>query len=477
MSTRLPTSQRIRQLEKDIKAIEDHNYSFLRYFEGDPDAMIYALKLKKTLLVRSLVLDTHLAIEDAIDLLLQNKLYQVARNRKTRRSPPMEKVMHYFRNTFREADGLISGQGSIGFKRKIILARLLKLISKTLYHNLDNLNLLRNRCGHHWNINRVVRRGAKRRGPKRYVLTYEGENEVLMDMKFEPVKYVIPGIIVEGLTLLAGKPKVGKSWLLLHAAIAVARGGFTLGDIHCAEGDVLYCALEDNPRRLKARMGKLLGMDTAGAWRRRLHFQTEMPRLADGGLALLKEWITFAERPRLIIIDTLSMVRVSLKKNDTAFQADYDAVKDLRKLAADHHVAIVLVHHLRKADSDDPFDTVNATLGLTAAVDSVLIVRRDANGNHTLHGRGRDLVELEKALGFNRDNCTWMIIGDASEVKRSADRKAIVSALIERGEEMTAKDIATETGLRVSKLRPLLKRMVGDGEIRRGKRGRFLYTA
>ena len=301
--------------------------------------------------------------------------------------------------------------------------------------------------------------------------------EVLMDMKFEPVKYVIPGIIVEGLTLLAGKPKVGKSWLLLHAAIAVARGGFTLGDIHCAEGDVLYCALEDNPRRLKARMGKLLGMDTAGAWRRRLHFQTEMPRLADGGLALLKEWITFAERPRLIIIDTLSMVRVSLKKNDTAFQADYDAVKDLRKLAADHHVAIVLVHHLRKADSDDPFDTVNATLGLTAAVDSVLIVRRDANGNHTLHGRGRDLVELEKALGFNRDNCTWMIIGDASEVKRSADRKAIVSALIERGEEMTAKDIATETGLRVSKLRPLLKRMVGDGEIRRGKRGRFLYTA
>jgi hypothetical protein len=176
MSTRLPTRQRIRQLEKDIKAIEDHNYSFLQYFEGDPDAMIYALELKKTLLVRSLVLDTHLAIEDAIDLLLQKKLYQVARNRKTRRSPPIGKVLHYFRNTFREADGLISGQGSIGFKRKIILARLLKLISKTLYHNLDNLNLLRNRCGHHWNINRVVRRGAKQRGPKRYVLTYEGEN-------------------------------------------------------------------------------------------------------------------------------------------------------------------------------------------------------------------------------------------------------------------------------------------------------------
>ena len=55
-------------------------------------------------------------------------------------------------------------------------------------------------------------------------------------------------------------------------------------------------------------------------------------------------------------------------------QRDYDAVKDLRTLAAEHHVAIVLVHHLRKAEADDPFDTVNATLGLTAAVDSVLIM-------------------------------------------------------------------------------------------------------
>ena len=78
---------------------------------------------------------------------------------------------------------------------------------------------------------------------------------------FEPIKYVVPGVIVEGLTLFAGKPKIGKSWLLLHAAIAVARGGFTLGDIHCDEGDVLYCALEDNLRRLKSRMAKLLGLD------------------------------------------------------------------------------------------------------------------------------------------------------------------------------------------------------------------------
>jgi hypothetical protein len=66
-------------------------------------------------------------------------------------------------------------------------------------------------------------------------------------------------------------------------AIAVARGGFTLGDIHCAEGDVLYLALEDNLRRLQARMTKLLGLHQ---WPSRLQFLCEMPRLAEGGLAM-----------------------------------------------------------------------------------------------------------------------------------------------------------------------------------------------
>ena len=101
-------------------------------------------------------------------------------------------------------------------------------------------------------------------------------------MRFQPIKYVAPGIIVEGLTLLAAKPKVGKRWMMLHAGLAVARGGFTLGDIHCIEGDVLYCALEDNMRRLQSRLTKLIGISQP--WPKRLRFVCEMPRLADGGL-------------------------------------------------------------------------------------------------------------------------------------------------------------------------------------------------
>jgi AAA domain/Primase C terminal 2 (PriCT-2) len=175
----------------------------------------------------------------------------------------------------------------------------------------------------------------------------------LNSMQFDSIKYVLPGFIAEGLTLFAGKPKIGKSWLLMHVAHAVAEGGYTLGGIACAGGDVLYAALEDNKRRLPRRMNKLFGTD---AWPGNLHFTCEMPRLADGGIDHIKKWIEGAQRPRLVIIDTLAMVRMPNRKDQNSYDADYTAVKDLRDLAAEHGIAIILVHHLRKADADDPFD-------------------------------------------------------------------------------------------------------------------------
>jgi RecA-family ATPase len=71
----------------------------------------------------------------------------------------------------------------------------------------------------------------------------------------------VKGYIVEGATIIAGRPTIGKSWLALDWNVAVARGGFCFGEIHCKQGEVLYLALEDNKRRLKSRLAKLLGND------------------------------------------------------------------------------------------------------------------------------------------------------------------------------------------------------------------------
>ena len=81
--------------------------------------------------------------------------------------------------------------------------------------------------------------------------------EALLALEFEPIRYVVPGYVAEGLTLLGGRPKLGKSWLALDFGIAVATGGQSLG-VQCQAGDALYLALEDNQRRLQDRLRVVL---------------------------------------------------------------------------------------------------------------------------------------------------------------------------------------------------------------------------
>jgi hypothetical protein len=287
-------------------------------------------------------------------------------------------------------------------------------------------------------------------------------------MTFAPIKYVVPDIIVEGLTLLAGKPKLGKSWLLLHAARAIATGGTTLGGIECEQGDVLYCALEDSERRMQSRLRKIGGPSP------RLFYYCELPRLADGGLDAIRNWIKSKPNPRLIVIDTLAMVRPPKKRDESTYDADYAAVLTLRELANEFGLAIVLVHHLRKADADDAFDTVSGTLGLTGAPDSVIILKRDSGKRVVLHGKGRDMIEIEKAVEWDQTTCLWHILGDASDLRRSAERTNVLDAIRQATEPIGPNVIAEETGMRAANVRFLLSRLVKEGVIRKaGKYGKY----
>jgi RecA-family ATPase len=293
----------------------------------------------------------------------------------------------------------------------------------------------------------------------------------LQTMTFTPLKYVVPGIFVEGLTLLAGKPKIGKSWLVLHAAIAVGRGGFTLGETHCIEGDVLYCALEDNERRMHGRVTKLIGNT---GWPPRVTCEFTLPRLGEGGAEYIRHWISSVPNPRLIVIDALAMIRSLKKLDESSYQSDYLALIELRALANEFGIAIVVVHHLRKAEADDPFDTISGTLGLTGAVDSMLVLKRDSYGGYTLHGKGRDLIEVEKAMTFDRQSCLWRIEGDAAPIRRSSERTQIIDAIAAAKEPIGPSEIAAATGMKVGNVRFLLFKLVQEGAIEKTEeRGKY----
>jgi RecA-family ATPase/5S rRNA maturation endonuclease (ribonuclease M5) len=292
-------------------------------------------------------------------------------------------------------------------------------------------------------------------------------------MEFPPVKTVVPGIFVEGLTLFCGKPKAGKSWLLLHASYAAASNGFTLGNIHCMEGDVLYCSLEDNKRRLQNRMRKLFGRQPRSP---RLQFKVKMPRLAQGGIDMLRAWIKSVPNPRMIAIDTLAMVRMPNRKDQSMYDADYAAVVELRNLAHEFGIAIVVVHHIRKMEADDPFDTVSGTLGLTGCPDAIVILKRDTAGT-MLVGKGRDLEELDKAITFDKHACTWRIEGDAEDVRRSAQQKTIIEAMEEADGPLTPTQVAGSTGMKRPNVKVLLSKMHKDGLLTRPSHGKYQMTS
>src|SRR5260221_12441342 len=149
-------------------------------------------------------------------------------------------------------------------------------------------------------------------------------------MQFPPVRYTLPGFIPDGLTILASKPKIGKSWLALDLCLAVTASRFTLGNLKPFEGQALYLALEDSRRRLQRRIGKLLS-PFANGWPSRLDITTDWPRLNDGGLADLAGWCDHHRDARLIIIDTLEKIRAPDGRNGRIYALDSAALGGLDK--------------------------------------------------------------------------------------------------------------------------------------------------
>jgi hypothetical protein len=294
----------------------------------------------------------------------------------------------------------------------------------------------------------------------------------LMSRAFPPIKYVVAGYIAEGCTLLAGRPKLGKSWLVLDLALAVAAGRCCWGDSKCEKGEVLYLALEDNERRLQSRIGKVLGSGTCAP--ADFEYATEWPRGSDG-LREIESWIRRKENPRLVVVDVLAMFRpTSLgNKSSTQYEADYQAIKGLQELGGRYGVAVVVVTHTRKGEHDgDPFEKVSGTQGLAGAADTVMVLDRDGKGA-TVYVRGRDIEELEAAIEFNRHTCRWTILGDASQVRRTDERSAILSALRQAGEPLTPTEISDATGMKNQNVRRLLITMVRAGEVTKVKRGLY----
>jgi AAA domain-containing protein/IclR-like helix-turn-helix domain-containing protein len=288
------------------------------------------------------------------------------------------------------------------------------------------------------------------------------DTNALMAVSFPPLKAIVPGYVYDGFTVFAGRQKLGKTWLAIDWAIAVATGGLAMGSIGCTQGDVLYIDLENGPRRIQARIRALFPYEQTLPDMSRLEWATEAPLLDDRFVDRLERWRVSVQNPRLIVIDVLQRIKPPGKKTQNAYENDYSTWAPLQAWATRHGVAVLGLHHTRKGGAEDPLEALSGSNGLSACADTTIVLDKDQNGR-TLYVRGRDVEEKETAVIFSAGS--WSILGNAADVRRSDERSVIIAAIADNGEPMTPVEIAEATGQRRANVRQLLRKMTKSGQL------------
>lgn len=305
--------------------------------------------------------------------------------------------------------------------------------------------------------------------PERPVTSWTADE--LMAITFPEPTWAVPGLIAEGVTLLCGPPKVGKSWLSLNLGLSIAAGLPALGSIPVESGPVLYLALEDTPRRLQSRMRKVLAGRPAPAG---LTLDTYCPVLPAGGVEYIAGWLDEHSGARMVVIDVLTKVRGIAPHGASAYEADYTAIGHIKRLADAYSVPVVLVHHVRKAASEDFLAEVSGTNGLAGAADAVLVLKRGrAQADGVLHVTGRDVEEAEHALSFDADKGAWSVLDGPADEHLLQDTRSTVLRYVREYPGRKPKDIADALQLNPNTIRQTCARMAKDGQIRAGTGGTY----
>ena len=188
----------------------------------------------------------------------------------------------------------------------------------------------------------------------RPLVTVDGRT--LMDRPLEPPNFVVDTLISQGLHILAGSPKVGKSWLALWLAVTVAKGEPVWG-MSVKQGTTLYLCLEDSVLRIQNRLFEITE-DAPDS----VHFCTECAPIGQGLEEQVEGFLVAHPDTVLVLVDTLQMVR---PVHDATYANDYRDLSVLKRLADKHGIAILLIHHLRKETADDVFNRNQPCVVLT----------------------------------------------------------------------------------------------------------------
>ena len=259
--------------------------------------------------------------------------------------------------------------------------------------------------------------------------------DTLQTISYEPITFLVNDLLPPGLHLLAGAPKIGKSWLALWLCLQVARGE-SLWNFPTHSCEVLYLCLEDSFQRIQSRL-----FDLTEDAPPTLHFAVMAEQLHSGLIEQIEQFLKEHPATGLIVIDTLQRIR-TMSNDANPYANDYRDIGVLKALADRHRIAVLLIHHLRKLGDDDPMNMISGTTGLSGATDSNFVLRKSKRRENTatLYCTGRDIAYRELSLEFSGETHTWNLLADDCEQADGSHGRilTLLSTLLQEETEISA---------------------------------------
>ena len=278
----------------------------------------------------------------------------------------------------------------------------------------------------------------------------------LLAAEFPEPKWIIPDLLPAGLSILGGRPKMGKSYFMLQTACAVGSGGKILNrDVE--KGRVLYLALEDSAGRLKKRIREMgIPADTD------ITFQLNWPPFQGKGIEYLSSEIE-KNGFSLVVVDTFARAIPGVDQDKAEIVGPL--IARLQGLTTLHNNGIALIDHTRKPSgmAADPIDDIMSSTAKTAVADAIFaFYREQGKAGAVLKGRGRDIEEVDIRMIWDRLTYSWQNMENSDEADISERKADILKALAELGKSQVG-PIAKAVHQDASNTRKRLNDMVNAG--------------
>ena len=296
-------------------------------------------------------------------------------------------------------------------------------------------------------------------------------------IEIKPIDWIVEDLISPGLIVIAGKSKIGKSWLAMQLSNAVENALSFLGK-KTTTGAILHYSLEDGKIRTKNRW-KQMGINP-----KKINYQfrdrkIKIPPLTKGLEQEIEDWIENTPDAKLVIIDPYQKVKIPVGgKKMNAYEVDNLNLQDLQTLAIKHNIAIVLIHHLNKSDKEDIFDTITGSAGIQSNADSMIVisVNRTIANNPILYCIPKDAEQTSMEIQLN-PNCTWENVGRPGEARVTELQKTILDFLKDDKERSSMEIVGHVTNklpeVKDGHVRKEISRLVDKSHITKLKRGLY----